>query len=494
MKKFCLLLLAFVLSMGALAGCGEDNTNKLVIWSAIPLHKNYESALKTDPTNRSGLYTQYVLETFAELHPDVTVQIEDRGWAETLNEEIVRTATTTQPDIIGTESYTQNLIDLDYLWAVEWEEDVQNDLIPASTEIFMRDGGLYATPIYTNSLVFLYNEQLLFDAGCPTTLVDGSLQVLPPETWAEVLYCCERVQAYLEQNYIKGDSLNARRYGAYILDNVRGVAAGFRGELYASLGGGSLFKEGALSKSATASDLNFNDPANVLGYELMRELYSYAPVDSYAGSTEQEMRNRLLAGQVAMTVEHPDLISLPKTAGVDLRVGKVPVFTDGTMEENLTPYAYSENNRDGVHNGRTKLNSANILAGNVGWGITKSSEKKEQAMDFIRIALSPEAQVYLYELDTRLPSTKSGIAALKESTNSTVLKYADAMKYSIAEIENSYSANPTVNLVGGIACFEKNIADCWISYETFTRTLYTTQDDIQTALNTLQSSIAEKLS
>ena len=138
-KKLVCIILAAVLVVGSVVGIvivmskqdKVDESKILRIWSAPPLMgEDYESTLKIDPDSYSALYSKFVIDRFKAEFPDITIRYEARGWAEALNENIIRSANVAQPDIIGTETYTQNLIDLDYLAPVEWSDEIKNNLLP----------------------------------------------------------------------------------------------------------------------------------------------------------------------------------------------------------------------------------------------------------------------------------------------------------------------------------------------------------------------------
>lgn len=524
MKKIIAIIVAFVVVAGVglgvffiMNGKGkEDEAKTLRIWSAPPLMgENYEDILKIDPTNYSALYSRYVIEKFKEEYPDVTIRYEAKGWAEQLNENIVRSANVSQPDIIGTETYTQNLIDLDYLSPVDWGEKYDN-FLPFTLESSTREGKLYATPVYTNVCAFLYNETMLVNAGCPTTINDeGKVELIVPETWAEVLYCCQLVDAYLNSAAFLGEdrtmtAIEKAKYGAYIINNESGIAAGFRGELYLQIAGGSMIKDGSLSRAITDKEIDLDTKENENGFALMSTLYGYSPTGAYT-LAESNVSTALLSGDVAMTLDIPAWLEAGAAAGVNIKAAAVPVLTyDQNGDAVLEPYRYSETNRDGVNNSNTKEERANIAVGNVSYAITKKSEKKEMAQKFIEICLSEEAQAYLLALNYRSPSTKSGLeyvldddslsslsASMGDSVYQAAVKNRGTMYPTLIAELNSVSGNGAIT--GGLACFSKNINRCWTHYETFMRQIYNdrsarpSKQDIRTALTALSDNIKGEL-
>lgn len=497
MKKLLSFILAIVtvftcFSFAACGGGGDVvGENDLLIWSPAIMVKDHESVLKKDPTSISGHYTKAVMDEFKKVHPESKVVIVDQGWAETLNEKIIQQYNVSQPDLVGSETYAQTLITEDYLSPLPSE--LLQDIIPATTEIFNRDGNTYVMPVCTNSFVFIYNEKLMLQAGCPSYVdEEGEDRLLVPQTWAEVLYCCEKVDGYFNSHYDMSSQINQAKYGACILNNVTGIAQSFRVDMFTQLAGGSMYKEGALSKSTTVSDLDYENPKNVEGLEMMRALYKYAPYGSYTLENEQSTRDFLLRGEIAMMFCHPDPLSSTTAAnGVELKGAALPLFVDG--DSNLEPYAYSENNRQLNKSGVTARQRRNVLVGNIGWGIVKSSTKKELATDFLKVATSAVVQEKLFEHMGRLPTTKAGLQAVINSENATVIKKAKNMQSSIDELKASYENPESVHLVGGTICFSKNVMSAWGSYDDIISKVYSTDTDISTLLSQMTTNVSKWL-
>ncbi len=526
MKKIICIIVAAVLLIGIGVGFffimqdeePIDESKVLRIWSAPPLMGDtYDAALKIDPNSYSAKYTKYVIEEFKKVYPDVKIQYEAKGWAEQLNENIIRSANVLQPDIVGTETYAQNLIDLDYFAPVEWSKETYDDFLPFTIDAYTRDGKLYATPAYTNVCAFLYNEQMLIKAGCPIKINDeGEQELIVPETWAEVLYCCEKVDTYLNSADFLGHSggMNATekaKYGAYIINNERGIAAGFRGELYLQIAGGSMVKDGALNGSIGAQDVSLDTDANVDGFTLMSELYGYSSTGAYL-LDEPTVSTALLKGDAAMTVDIAAWLTAGAAEGVTIKAAPIPVLSyTAEGDAVIAPYAYTENNRDGVHNTNVKGERANVAVGNVAYAITKKSDKKEMAQKFIEICISNQAQAYLLGLDYRAPSTISGceyvlddekLVAMKDTFGDAAYNKTKASRDLIrTTIESALnSANGNENIAGGLACFSKNINLCWTHYETYMRKIYhdvangASKSLIKSELTVLSNSIKQELS
>lgn len=496
MKNLLSFILAIVtvFTCFSFAACGGGKEvvgeNDLLIWSSAIMVKDHESVLKKDPNSLSGQYTKVVMEEFKKIHPESKVVLVDQGWAESLNEKIIQQYNISQPDLVGSETYAQTLITEDYLSPLP--DELLQDVIPATCEIFNRDGKTYVMPICTNSFVFLYNEKLMLEANCPSYVDDdGEDKLLVPQTWAEVLYCCQKVKNYFAAHYDMTSQINQAKYGACILNNVTGIAQSFRVDMFTQLAGGAMYKEGALSRATTADDLTYENPKNAEGLEMMRTLYQYAPYGSYTIENEQSTRDFLLRGDIAMMFCHPDALNSTTAAGVELKGAELPLFVDG--DSNIIPYAYSETNRQLDKSGVTARQRRNVLVGNIGWGIVKSSKKKELAADFLRVATSASVQVKLFEYMGRLPTTKAGLQAVLASDNATVIKKAEGMRSSINELIASYETPDSVRLIGGTICFSKNVMSAWGSFDDIMSKVYSTDTDISTLLTQMKQNVSKWL-
>lgn len=479
------LIFVFALGLGAW-GCKTDDSKTLVLWGAMSLHPNYKTALKIDKDNPAGLMAKYVIETFMERNPGYKVRVEDKGWGDTLNENVVMGASSgIKPDILGTEVYTQLYIDMDYLAPLNFPDETKADIIADTTVGSTKGGNLYAAPIFTNVFAFLYNEDILKEAGCPTKYnpAAGSLEVIPPATFAELLYCADKVNAY----YNTTQQSDRNSYGAWIINNVPGVGGAFRGQLYMRLAGGDFMKPEAAGTLLTASDIKIDTDENELAYGMMKKLYTYAPYDSYAILSEMSVYQKLVTGQVAMTFEHPSCLLYPAALQRDIRTAPMPVFTEG---DNFTPFAYTAAVRDPA----VKKPSSNILCGNVSYGVVKGTPKTEIAMDFINIMMSPEAQELRFKLDLRLPVTKGGMERVEKSTDAAVVKYHTIMEPSFTAVKDTYREINPVHIPGGPPCFIKNSAQIWTQYQVLTTAVLKNQTaDVRGALTAFDGAVKQRL-
>lgn len=477
-KILSLILIVTILCCASVFGAcsGSNDENTLYIWSVYPLYAGYEMQLTIEPNHPYALYTKYIVDKFHETYPDVEVKIVDKGWGDSLNENIIRSMQGgEQPDLVGTEVYNQNYIAVDYFSKLNLTEEQVANYVPSAlignydADGDGKSGDLYAAPLMTGAFSFCYNEQLMLNAGCPKVWNEelnggeGGFELLVPETWAEVLYCAELVNNYLDTTYT--DKTVREGYGAYIINNVKGIAAGFRAQAYMRLAGGDFVNFDALGTQIGADDLSIDSAENLDAITLMSILGMYTPKNSYAlsgTSAETAITDYLKNGKVAMGIEYPSFAA--KLDPDYIKFASLPVFTKG---DNFTPYEYSASDRDPAE----RLDGSNVMVGNVCAGIPKSSTKKEYAQHLINCILSDESQEMLFYLDMRIPVTKSGMSTVRNSERSETVDFATRLDSLLSQIENTYSEDP-VMIYGGLPCFKKNYSNIWTAFQVLTNSMY----------------------
>jgi multiple sugar transport system substrate-binding protein len=121
------------------------------------------------------------IERFEEANPEVTVTVEDHSWFD-------------YPDIMVTKFTGDNPPDVAYSsdhWLEQWVAagwiapidehcsgvtDYVDDWAPYAAQGMVLDGDLYGLPYYADTLLFMYNDAVVREAG-----FDG-----PPQTWEEL--------------------------------------------------------------------------------------------------------------------------------------------------------------------------------------------------------------------------------------------------------------------------------------------------------------------
>ena len=141
--------------------------------------------------------------------------------------------------------------------------------------------------------------------------------------------------------------------------------------------------------------------------------------------------------------------------------------------ENIKSAPLPTKNADGTGTG-------NIYCGNVLFGITNASENKAAAQAFLEYLTSKEVQSWFYELDGRLPVSK------------TLLESDEIL--TVHPNVNSYIAQLNAGgFSGGLPCFTKNANDIWNLWGTFYSNVLTSSENIKTLADKVQADIGSKL-
>ena len=479
MKKFTKFMAAFlctaVVGTTAAACNFNDGRTVLTIWSCPPLLGNYESTLTIAPDHRDALVSKYVIETFQERHPDVRLDIKDQGWGDSLNENIVRlTGAEQYPDIVGTEVYTQAWIDMGYLAPIDLPDDMKADLLPSPLVGNTVGDDVYAVPVMTNTFDFIYNENILKEAGCPTQLnmETAEREVIPPATIRELLYCVNLVEEYFDKEHgprTSNGTSTRDEYGAFNILNQQGVGGGFRALQYLRMAGGDFVKEESVGKLIGPEDVDLNTDAAKNAFTLMRTLEEVSPFGTASETTQSAITNALLNSKVAMTIEHPTFI-LDAPASADLRTAPMPVFSgekDANGMYDMTPFKYDKD-RDTA----AKQPIGNVMVGNICYAIPAKAKQPELALDFIKLMLEPETQEVVMHYEARFPTTKTALEAVAESDDPVVQANISMAQYSYQMLMDTYREEDPVVINGGLPCWSKNQYDIWTAYKSFTRDLY----------------------
>lgn len=202
-KKLLATLLATVMSVSLLAGCGsgdaktEDNqaasaeqngggnedgskassgeTVTIKVFSNLP-----------DRKNGQGLVEQMIIDEYMEENKNVTIEVE------ALDEEAYKTkfkayAMDGMPDVVsiwGQPSFLDEVLDAGVLAELNESDYDDYGFISGSLEGFKKDGKLYGLPRNTDIMLMYYNQKMFKDNGWEV-----------PTTYDELLELCETIKA-----------------------------------------------------------------------------------------------------------------------------------------------------------------------------------------------------------------------------------------------------------------------------------------------------------
>lgn len=196
-KKIVAALLAALMTMTALTGCGSkaeetaavtDNatgaaeagtdsgeTVTLKVFSNLP-----------DRKNGQGLVEQMIIDEYMVLNPNIKIEVE------ALDEEAYKTkfkayAMDGMPDVVsiwGQPSFLDEVLEAGVLAELNEADYADYGFIAGSLEGFKKDGKLYGLPRNTDIQIIYYNQKMFEDNGW-----------IVPTTYEELIALCEEINA-----------------------------------------------------------------------------------------------------------------------------------------------------------------------------------------------------------------------------------------------------------------------------------------------------------
>lgn len=423
MKRVLVFALAALLAavpvfgLTACAGTGADE-NTLVVWVSNPLKPDYESLLSLPggESNKMAQFTKTVVESFEEAHPGVTVKLENRGWSDALNSQVINASrSNTLPDVLMGEMYMPVYMNSGILKPLslgEYEDKLADGVIESVT----KDGQLYGAPFSTGVFALQYNPAVLREAGIPE-------EDWIPETWDDLLANAQRVAA---ANTV-GDTVAT---GGFLINNVAGISGAFRALPFVRQAGGDYVD--ANGTPTFASD------AAKQAYTYLNSLAKTTVTGSLDITAEDQLHNLFINGAAAYQLEGPWTL-----VEADESFGACPI---------PKPTADS-------------TTSQNAYVGNLILGVTKNVKNEQLANEFICHMLSPEIQWELFVADSRLPTNTE---FLQQRYDDMVAEKPYFKTYLDIVLHDEFS--------GGLPTFENNSSRIWETWGSFYRNVLTAED------------------
>lgn len=419
---------------------GEVDVTKsitLKIESAAPLRYNYQSLLRSEEEGsqlyNQALFSKQLVEGFKKKYPNIKLQFIEDGWGDALYQQqqlYIRdynAGGAMAVDVMIGETYMGYFAQNGVFSPLD-KTKFSDVLESACADVTIGDN-LYGVPMCTGIMGLQYNTTILAEAGIPE-------EEWVPANWDELKENCRKVTEYAVEHQ--------KSYRGINMNCISGMSSAFRAVPFMRQAGGDILKDGTLS---------VNSAENVEAYTYLRELASYAYGESLTSGSEDEVQYQftnkntaayLVDGQWAMA-----------NAGDNIKSAPLPT-----------------KNADGTGTG-------NIFTGNVLFSITSASQNKEAAQAFLEYLTSAEVQSLFYELDGRLPVSKTTLQSEEvRDIHPNINAYIDALN------AGGFS--------GGMACFTRNSQDIWDAWGSFYREVLTTKNDIKTLADGLQSTIQSK--
>ena len=442
MKMLAVLCGALFL-FAAVAGCtgGEDEyagKTRLIVWTADPIDANYTTTLNVNPDDPKALFTKKLVEDFEGAHENVKLQLVFQDWGETLNQNLLAAfARKTKMDVVPGEAYIRSYIEAGRFAPIELDENIR--LSEKATGNAMKDGELYAVPVFTGTFSLIINTQVLKEAGIlnddgtpKQEWTDKDIDPLAPKYWEDLLEVSKAVKQY----FVSQDEGDGR--GGCLIDLVEDGSQ-WRALAYMAPAGGDYLDD--------AGDFILNDEKNVKAFDMMRQLGETAPDNSLGINDENTLFRYLTNGNAAYIVEgiSPFTVTATDAQRKNLITVELPTFKTGGVK-------------------------ANVMCGTVYYSIVESSENKDLAQDFIELLLTEEYQKLMMEIDYRVPTN----SAVFESEEIQTEQY----HWSIMEPYCKPFSDESYTVVPGVPGFNNNQANIWSTWNSFLRNAVRSANDI----------------
>ena len=464
-KKYFVMLLTVLAVLTAAVGCGgelggeEDDipvgATKLVVWTVAPLVADYKNILRGDATNKQALFTKSVVESFEAANENVSLVLRNKGWGDALNKELgLAISGNTMPDITVGEQYVPVYVANNHFEELNLGQELIDDLLPQAKGTGMKDGKLYAAPVWSGSFGLSINKKVLRESKIlgendvpAQKYTNLGINPLNPNTWEDLLLVSQDIRAY----YTDTAQGNDENKGAMLLSNtVEGSA--WRALAYMRTAGGDFVNENGV--------INMDTPENAKAFQMMRDLNATAPKGAINAANEDAIWELFFNSKAAYIVDGIDTIT--RTVNYNFEEGDVISVALPTFQQN------------GV--------KSNVLVGSGYYSISKTSKNKELALKFIKHLLSENVQLGMLQEDMRVPARVSVLEgdAIKQLSN-----YAKMTPYLIPFTDSEYSFN------GAIPSFIDNPVQIWEKWVSFSKKLLTTTDNLSAILTAAHNEMLE---
>lgn len=357
-KKVVSLLLAATMVTTMFTGCGGDKTSADAAGGSTATTDSGSSSdgqitLKVfsnlpDRKNGQGLVEQKIIDEYMEENPNVIIEVE------ALDEEAYKTKFKAYsmeglPDIVsiwGQPAFLDEVLDAGVLAELNEDDYADYGFVSGSLEGFKKDGKLYGLPRNTDVAGFYYNEKMFEDNGWEV-----------PETYDELLDLAGTISdaGYIPLAMDGGDGWPM---AVYLSDLLYKVA----GDDYSSI------------VSNAIANADFSDESLVKATELLKETADAGLFQNgYDSQDYATAQNLFINGQAAMYYmgSWDASMALNEDIQEDIRTN-IRVFTMPVVD-----------------GGKGK--ATDIAAWNGGgYGVSASSEHKEEAIKFLNYMYQPD--------------------------------------------------------------------------------------------------------
>lgn len=276
------------------------------------------SILAPSYTDKSQGDWECMIKGFNKTYPNVTVKLQIEAWANFTAKVQARIQGNDAPDILNDNNFGESSDGLLYPINEVVSKETLATIVPSLVKNGQDNTGKqWALPDIASARILVYNKDLFDKAGITT----------PPKTWDEELAAAKKISAL--GNGVSG-------YGMPLGHEEAQVEA----SLWIWGNGGSWVTDGKITA---------NSPANVAGFEAMKNFITQNVTEPNPGSTaRQDVADAFDQGKIGMYVAHTGLLDETRTKHPEIKFGLAPVpsKTGAPVALGVTDFIVAFNNKD----------------------------------------------------------------------------------------------------------------------------------------------------
>jgi multiple sugar transport system substrate-binding protein len=411
----------------------------VVVWAG--------SMAPTDPTTPGGKWAAWVIKTFQDKNPGITIKAEDHGWDQPLRTAVLTAiAGGNVPEITTGEAFVHEFAALGAFADVGAAGLTADQFAPGPVKGSIFKGKLYGVPIFTSPFALETNVRTAKLAGLDPTK--------PPKTWDELI-------ANSQKAYQAGQAASNKFVGF----NLYGPAPNrIYGAVLRTIPW--VNQTGHPMGDDDGTKAMMNDPGNEPAYELTRTLFKTAdPGNSFSGD-----EGKLYA-----------YLWQDKAVYQASATWNIYNAIDGNSETLYHPLPRHDANVSG-----------NVVLGNEVYSPLAKAKGLQGALKFEAFMADPETQKQVGNLlGQRLPTVKSVLTDPNFTKLPAYTTYKDKDISGAIRAFADILANEDVHPVPPYA---KNPDKVWIAWGDALGKVLQTSDPIQPILDNLQTQVTSLIS
>jgi multiple sugar transport system substrate-binding protein len=401
----------------------------------------------TDTTTPGGQWAQWVIKTFQQQNPGITIKAEDHGWDQPLRTAVLTAiAGNTVPEITTGEAFVHEFAALGAFAAVGDAGLSADQFAPGPVKGSIYKGKLYGVPIFTSPFALETNVR--------TAKLAGLDPLKPPQTWQELI-------ANSQQAYKAGQAA-ANKFVGF---NVYGPAPSrIYGAVLRTIPW--VNQTGHPMGDDDGTQAMMNDPKGEPAYELVRSLFKTAD----PGNSFSDDEGKLYAYVWADKAVYQASATWNIYGSIDAK-GESVFAPLPRMDPSV---------------------SGNVVLGNEVYSPFAKAKNLAGALKFEAFMASPDVQKQVGNLlGQRLPTTK---AVLTDPNFTKLPAYTTYKGMDIQKSIQTFADILAGEDVHPVPPYAKNPDKVWVAWGDTLGKILQGNDPIQPQLDALQQQVASLIS